>query len=86
MTRYEKLFRKIIIERNTSISFVDLQYFIKKLGFSERCKGDHFIYTIDGVSDILNIQPDGNKAKRYQVKQLRNIVEKYKLGGDLDEE
>ena len=86
MTRYEKLYRNIIIEGNTSVSFSDLQFFVEKLGFSGRCKGDHFIYTLDGVSDIINIQPDGKNAKRYQVKQIRQIVEKYKLGGDSDEE
>lgn len=35
---------------------------------------------------IINIQPDGKNAKKYQVKQIRQIVEKYKLGGDSDEE
>ena len=86
MTRYEKLYRKIIIEGNTSVSFSDIRYFIEKLGFSGRCKGDHFIYTLDGVSDIINIQPDGKNAKKYQVKQIKQIVEKYKLGGDSVEE
>lgn len=86
MTRFEKLYKKIIIEGNTSVSFSDICYFIEKLGFSGRCKGDHFIYTLDGVSDIINIQPDGNEAKRYQVKQIKKIVEKYKLGGDSVEE
>lgn len=81
MTRYEKLYRKIIIEGNTSVSFSDIQFFLDKLGFSVRCKGDHFIYTLDGVSDIINIQPNGNNAKKYKVKQIKKIVEKYKLGG-----
>lgn len=88
MTRYEKLYRKIIIEGNTSVSFTDFQFFVEKLGFSVRCNGDHFIYTMDGIMDILNLQPDrnGKDAKKYQVKQVRRIVEKYKLGGDSVEE
>lgn len=86
MTRYEKLYRKIIIEGNTSVSFSDIQFFVDKLGFSGRCKGDHYIYTLDGVNDIINIQPNGNNAKKYQVKQIKKIVEKYKLGGDSVEE
>ncbi|MCL2224569.1 MAG: hypothetical protein FWB96_06340 [Defluviitaleaceae bacterium] len=46
-------------------------------------KGSHHIYYKDGVTEIINIQPNGNKAKDYQVKQVRNIILKYKLGGDL---
>jgi hypothetical protein len=29
--------------------------------------------------EIINIQPDGSKAKPYQVKQIREIIVKYKL-------
>lgn len=42
-------------------------------------KRDHFIYWKDGIDEIINIQPDGNKAKPYQVKQVRNIILKYGL-------
>ncbi len=28
-----------------------------------------------------NVQPNGSKAKPYQVKQVRNLIVKYKLGG-----
>jgi hypothetical protein len=38
----------------------------------------------DGVKEILNLQPKGNKAKPYQVKQVRNVILKYKLGGESD--
>ncbi|KGP75005.1 toxin HicA, partial [Desulfosporosinus sp. Tol-M] len=30
------------------------------------------------------IQPNGAKAKSYQVKQIRQIILKYKLGGGID--
>jgi hypothetical protein len=40
---------------------------------------------MDGVDDILNIQPSGNKAKPYQVKQVRELILKYQLGGSLYE-
>ena len=42
-------------------------------------KGDHFIYYKNGIDEIINIQPEGNKAKAYQVKQIRNIILKYRL-------
>jgi hypothetical protein len=37
--------------------------------------------TKDGVKEILNLQPKGSKAKPYQVKQVRNLIIKYRLGG-----
>jgi len=41
----------------------------------------HRIFTRDDIEEIINLQPKGNKAKPYQVKQVRNILLKYKLGG-----
>lgn len=83
MSQYEKLLYAVLSgRRDGNISFSDLQKLLELLGFSVRIKGDHFIYWQDGIEEILNIQPDGNKAKPYQVKQVRNIILKYKLGGD----
>jgi hypothetical protein len=44
-----------------------------------RIKGSHHIFTCDGIDEIINIQPDGAKAKAYQVKQIRGIMLKYRL-------
>ena len=38
----------------------------------------------EGVEEILNLQPRGSKAKPYQVKQVRSVILKYKLGSMLD--
>jgi hypothetical protein len=54
------------------------------LGFSERIRGDHYVFSRDGVREILNLQPTGTKAKPYQVKQVREVFLRYKLGGDDD--
>lgn len=82
MSQYEKLLLKILLgNQDSSISFVELQKVLDVLGFQCRIKGDHFVYTKDGIPEIVNIQPKGNKAKAYQVKQVRNIIIKYKLGG-----
>jgi len=32
--------------------------------------------------EIVNLQPKGSKAKPYQVKQIRNLILKYKLAGE----
>jgi len=52
---------------------------MNNLGFEERIKGDHFIFTMNGVEEIINLQPNMDKAKAYQVRQVRNIIVKYHL-------
>ncbi len=85
MSQYEKALLFILSgTKDRSILFSDLQAVLDRLGFQCRIKGDHFIYTRDGVEEIINIQPTGNKAKPYQVKQVRNIILQYQLGGDID--
>ena len=85
MSKYDKLMVSILNgAQDNAFSFSDLQKVLTLLGFVVRIKGDHFIYSKDGVEEIINIQPNGNKAKPYQVKQVRNIILKYKLGGQSD--
>ena len=48
-------------------------------GFSCRKKGSHFIFFQEGIEEIINIQSLNGKAKPYQVKQIRNLITKYKL-------
>jgi len=56
------------------------------LGFEKRIRGSHHIFAKEGIEEILNIQPKGSKAKNYQVKQVREVILKYKLGGQEDNE
>ncbi len=65
---------------DTNIDFEDLCHLLRILEFSERIKGSHHIFTKAGIDEIINIQPIGSKAKPYQVKQVRNLILKYKLG------
>ena len=69
---------------NKNIRFQDLRKLLKDFGFSERVKGDHHIFYKEGIEEIINLQPlkDG-KAKAYQVKQVRGIILKYKLHGEI---
>jgi len=81
MSKFEKTLSLIL--RGTSdsnIAFADLCHLLKGLGFEERIRGSHHIFYKDGIEEIINLQPKGNKAKAYQVKQVRNIILKYKLG------
>lgn len=86
MIRIEKLLRKILLARSDkNFPFSELCWVLKRIGFDERIKGGHHIFTRDDIEEIINIQPKGNKAKPYQVKQIRNIILNYKLG-DLNNE
>lgn len=66
---------------DANISFTRLCALLQKIGFEPRIRGDHHIFAKEGVAEILNLQPRGAKAKPYQVKQVRNVILKYKLGG-----
>jgi len=82
-----KILEKIL--RGTSdanISFLDLRGLLLRLGFGERVRGSHHIFYKEGVEEILNLQPKGNKAKPYQVRQVRHVILKYRLGGEPDAE
>lgn len=65
--------------QDKNIRFSELQKLLEALGFQCRIKGDHFIYYKNGIDEIINIQPNGNKAKAYQVKQVRGLILKYKM-------
>lgn len=81
MGKYEKLLRRLLTgTSDNNIKFDELCRLLKKLGFEERVRGDHHIFTKDNVEEIINIQPKSGKAKGYQVKQIRNLIVKYHLG------
>jgi predicted RNA binding protein YcfA (HicA-like mRNA interferase family) len=81
MGKYSKLRQKLLSgSSDTNVEFSVLCQLLVRLGFEERIKGSHHIFTRDGVMEILNLQPKGSKAKPYQVKQVRGILVKYQLG------
>jgi len=80
MGKYEKIFVGILFGRNDqSIRFTELVHLLRALGFNERVKGSHHIYYRQDIEEILNLQPNGSQAKAYQVKQVRNIILKYRM-------
>ena len=65
---------------DNSIKFKDFRKLILDLGFIFVGQvGSHQTYRHPGIRVKISIQPDGNMAKGYQVKQLRNIIIKYNL-------
>ena len=64
---------------DASIRFDDLRALLVAFGFNERIRGDHHIFSKDGIAEILNLQPRRSMAKPYQVKQVRTVIVRYKL-------
>ncbi len=85
MTKPKKLLIQLLAgTSDRNIAFVDLCHLVEKFGFVERVKGDHHIFVKEGVKEIINLQPDSNnQAKLYQVKQVRNLIVKYKMANEL---
>jgi predicted RNA binding protein YcfA (HicA-like mRNA interferase family) len=86
MTQQSKLLIKILRgSSDNNIPFDQLCQLLHSLGFTERIRGSHHIFSQTGIEEILNLQPKQGKAKAYQVKQIRNVILKYQLGEDQDE-
>ncbi len=69
-----------------NIRFDELRGVLLALGFAERVEGSHHIFARDGVAEILNLQPrDGGQAKPYQVRQVRDVIVKYRLAGEVQQ-
>ena len=68
-----------------NIIFTELVTLLRYLGFELRTAGSHHILSREGVAEILNLQPrrDGT-AKPYQVKQVRQVITRYRLTGEDD--
>jgi len=80
MSKHAKLLERILLGTvDASISFDGLCRLLQRLGFQMRIRGSHHIFSREGVEEILNLQPKGANAKSYQVKQVRDVILKYKL-------
>ena len=83
MGKYEKLIDQILRgASDTNIAFVDLVRLLRRLGFDERTRGSHRLFRMSGVEEKINLQADGSHAKPYQVRQVRDVILKYRLGVD----
>ncbi len=85
MDKYEKLLLQILRgASDANIRFDDLRSLLWSLGFTERSKGSHHLFRRADIEEKLNLQRDGSKAKVYQVRQVRAVILKYRLGGKAD--
>ena len=83
MARYDKLLLRILQgQSDANIAFDDLRQLLLYLEFEERIRGSHHLFRKQSIEEKLNLQRDGNKAKPYQVRQVRNVILKYHLGSE----
>ncbi len=69
LARRDALLDRILRGRSdANISFTEVCQLLRRLGFDERIRGGHYIFTKEGIEEILNLQPKGTKAKAYQVR------------------
>ena len=80
MSKFEKLLLKLLSgNSDKNFNFDDLILLLNRAEFKVRIKGSHHIFYKEKVEEIINLQPQGKKAKPYQVKQVRELLIKYKL-------
>lgn len=80
----KSLARVLAGNADSNIRFEDLRSLLRSLGFDERIRGSHHIFTKPSIAEILNVQPRGALCKPYQVKQVRAIIVKYHLASESD--
>lgn len=80
MGKYQKLLIKILSgSSDSNVEFEQLRRLLILLSFKERIKGSHHIFSKENIEEIINIQEIQGKAKPYQVKQVRNLILRYQL-------
>ena len=65
---------------DAGIRFDDLCQLLERLGFEKRVRGSHHLFRKYGVEEMINLQRSGTNAKPYQVKQVRAVILRAKLG------
>ena len=59
---------------DNNIRFADFRNLLLSYGFVERVKGSHHVYKRNDIPEGIVIQPLGNKAKAYQVRNCMEIT------------
>jgi len=76
MGKLEKLLEQLANPaQDTNWNFHDLSGLLQRPEWEMRIRGSHHFFRKPGVRDIINLQPVGSKAKSYQIRQVRNVLQ-----------
>jgi len=80
MGKYDKLLLQILRGlSDANIEFDELCHLLECFGFDVRTRGSYHVFRKNGIPEKINLQRHGSKAKPYQVKQVRAVIQKYRL-------
>ena len=83
MARSERIRKNVLGGgSDANIRFDDLRNLLFSIGFEERTRGSHHLFSRPGVGERVNLQREGSHAKPYQVRQVRRILLKYEPTGE----
>jgi predicted RNA binding protein YcfA (HicA-like mRNA interferase family) len=83
MVKPNKLYKALLASRSRTVSFRDFERLLEAFGFElARTVGSHRQYVHPKVPRPFPVQPDGKDAKRYQVRELLELIETYGLHMD----
>jgi hypothetical protein len=81
MSRRQKFLEQLLSgQSDHTVDFTTLCTLLISLGFEQRIRGSHHIFSRNGIAEIINLQPaTGGSAKPYQVRQVRELLLRYEL-------
>ena len=80
MVKPSKLYAALLMTNSRSMSFRDFEKLLLAFGFVHaRTTGSHRQYTHPLVPRSFPVQPEGKDAKRYQVRELLELIEAHGL-------
>lgn len=80
MVKPAKLYALLLQSTKRTVAFRDFVALVEAFGFTlERTKGSHRCYSHPGCPRLLVIQPLGQDAKAYQVREFLDMVEQFGL-------
>lgn len=80
MSKHEKLLDRLRDpKRDNGWNFAELCQLLQNIGFEMRQSASHHFFRKTGIAEVINLQPHGNEAKGYQVRQARKVLQNNQL-------
>jgi len=80
MSKWTKLYGQLLANPGMIIRFRDFEGLLRAFKFElDRTVGSHRQYVHPNVPRAFPVQPEGKDAKRYQVREFLELVERYGL-------